>query len=145
MRYTVLFSLLCFGILVVLAGCSGANAAPASITDLDNRPHCDVWRGIEAWGADSSSLSTKEGWDTRVSLTEQLVTAAPPQFASNAAVYLQIVYDRVDLLSAYDYVTVQQLPPDVRQSFIQAHFADQQIANEFTNFLSSECKGPSDA
>ena len=73
------------------------------------------------------------------------MTAAPPQFSLHAAVHLQIVYDRVDLLSAYDYVAVQQLPPDVRQSFIQEHFADQQIANELINFLSSECKGPSDA
>jgi hypothetical protein len=67
MRYTVRFYLLCLGILVALAGCSDAKPTPTPIAES----HCDVWRGIEAWVADSSSLSTKEGWDTRVSLTEQ--------------------------------------------------------------------------
>lgn len=58
--------------------------------------------------------------------------------------YLDLVLAREQLVSEYGYMTVQELPADVRTSFISDHGAEQQISNELIELSTSTCLAPTD-
>ncbi len=102
----------------------------------NNETLCDVFNGIQSNNAD---LSTAEGWEMRINLTEQLVSVAPEDLQDEAAIYLQLVKDRADLVAEYGYVSVQELPADVRNDFISANYENQQESNELIDYAHSVC------
>jgi len=46
---------------------------------------------------------------------------------------------RADLFAEYGYVSVAELPADVRETFIAENSADQQMANEFIASTKDTC------
>jgi hypothetical protein len=97
---------------------------------------CDALR--EANGQ-SLALSTKEAWDQRLAVTKKFTENAPSEQKANAAVYFKLVEDRVALVSQYNYVSVQQLPSDARNKFIEDHQSQQAQANELISYAKLTC------
>ena len=85
------------------------------------------------------NLTSKAAWDLRLAVTTTLVNAAPPEQQANAKVYLQLVTDRYQLVSQYNYVSVQQLPADVRNQFIATHQSQQDQSNIFIAYAKTAC------
>ena len=106
-----------------------------------SKEYCMVWARIQEWTNhdDGNNLRTKEGWDKRIQLTQNLVLSIPVQYQEIGFLYLEIVRDRADLLSEFNYMPLIELPYNIRQSFIQEHFDDQQEANKLINFVQSDC------
>ncbi|MEI7887365.1 MAG: hypothetical protein WCJ04_08240 [Actinomycetes bacterium] len=102
---------------------------------------CEVWDSIESGsvGTDMDQPTSKEGWDSKISWTKQLADAAPADQQEAAQAYLGVVERRAELLAQYDYVTVQELPGDVRDKFISDNKADQAQANDFISYTKDTC------
>ena len=83
--------------------------------------------------------TSKEGWDSKIAWTKQLADAAPADQQEAAQAYPGVVERRAELLAQYDYVTVQELPGDVRDKFISDNKADQAQANEFISYTKDTC------
>ena len=102
---------------------------------------CEVWDSIESGsvGTDMDQPTSQEGWDSKISWTKQLADAAPADQQEAAQAYLGVVERRAELLAQYDYVTVQELPGDVRDKFISENKADQAQANCFIRSTKDTC------
>jgi hypothetical protein len=120
----------------VASGDAQAGTAATVPADL-----CEVWSSISdgAVGTDNEQPTSKDGWDSKVAWTEQLVAAAPAGQQANAQAYLGVVERRADLFAEYGYVSVAGLPADVRETFIAENSADQQKANEFIASTKDVC------
>tara|TARA_B110000116_G_C16755561_1_gene545620 strand:- start:846 stop:1052 length:207 start_codon:yes stop_codon:yes gene_type:complete len=68
-----------------------------------------------------------------------LVKSLPINWKDIGNKYLDIVLARIKLLSDYEYISVMNLPLEVRRSFIYKHFANQQEANKLISFLKNDC------
>tara|TARA_B110000438_G_scaffold128185_1_gene124487 strand:+ start:7740 stop:8117 length:378 start_codon:yes stop_codon:yes gene_type:complete len=103
--------------------------------------HCDVWKKINEWviNDNGTNLTTKEGWDTRIKLTQELVNSLPDNWKDVGIKYLSIVIARAKLLSDNEYISVMSLPFEVRSSFISKHFTNQKEANKLIAFLKNDC------
>jgi hypothetical protein len=106
-----------------------------------SKEYCIAWSAIQEWTNEDNgnNLRTKEGWEKRITITENLIVSVPSEYQEIGSLYLQIVRDRAELLSQYNYMPLNQLPNNIKQSFIQEHFADQQEANKLINFVQSDC------
>ena len=127
-------------LVVTVAGCGdGDSSNLASLTGTSSS-FCEVFRELSASGGGSGlNLASKAAWDQRLAVTKQLVDLAPPAQQANAKVYLQLVTDRVQLASLYNYVSVPQLPADVRNQFIAAHQSQQDQSNIFIAYAKTTC------
>jgi hypothetical protein len=105
--------------------------------------YCALFGDIQASTAESS-LDSEAGWQERVAWTEEMARLAPEGYEDRAQVYLALVLAREALVSEYGYVSVQELPADVRGAFISDHAAEQQISNELIEFSTSTCLAPAD-
>jgi hypothetical protein len=103
--------------------------------------YCIAWSAIEEWTNenDGNNLRTKEGWNKRIKLTQNLIVSVPVQYQAIGFLYLEIVRDRAELLSEFNYVLLTEIPSNIKQSFIQEHFDDQQEANKLIDFFLSDC------
>jgi hypothetical protein len=106
-----------------------------------SKEYCTAWSAIQEWTNEDNgnNLRTKEGWEKRIKITENLIVSVPSEYQEIGSLYLQIVLDRAELLSEYNYMPLNQLPNNIKQSFIQEHFADQQEANKLIDFVRSDC------
>jgi hypothetical protein len=104
--------------------------------------YCIAWSAIEEWTNenDGNNLRTKEGWNKRIKLTQNLIVSVPVQYQAIGFLYLEIVRDRAELLSEFNYVLLTEIPSNIKQSFIQEHFDDQQEANKLIDFVRSDCE-----
>lgn len=111
-------------------------------TNPDLKEYCEVWAKIKEWtqNDDGTNLTTKAGWDKRVALTEALVNSVPSEWKEVGQKYLVIVRARAELLASYDYISITELPADVRSAFISKHYAAQQEANTLIDFIKNECE-----
>jgi hypothetical protein len=101
---------------------------------------CNVFIGIRNETAESGvNLDSAENWQKRILWTENILQAAPKRFENAAKIYLQLVQDRENLVSQYDYVNVRQLPSDIRMKFIQEHQKSQLISNTLIEFATQNC------
>jgi len=116
--------------------CSGGNSLnPTSPTGASSN-FCEVFKQLSG---SSLNLTSKAAWDQRLAVTKKLVDLAPPAQQANAKVYLQLVTDRVQLASLYNYVSVPQLPADVRNQFIATHQSQQGQSNIFIAYAKTTC------
>ena len=125
---------------------TSTTASPSTTADdtsvgLDE--YCALFSDIQASTSDSA-LASEAGWQQRVAWTEEMARLAPEEYQDQAQVYLALVVAREELVSEYGYVSVQELPADVRTAFISDHSADQQISNELIEFSTSTCLAPAD-
>lgn len=154
---------------VVLGACSSSNddsSASASATDAttsttqaststdDLTAFCAVFQSIAdqgraggrtgagPGGSGPAAPTTKQGWDLRIATTAKIVDTAPADYKDEAGTYLQLVKDRAQLAADNGYVSIDDLPVDVRQAFIREHGAAQQIANRLIAFAKEQCNLP---
>jgi hypothetical protein len=120
---------------------SNTTAANDTTGGLDE--YCALFSDIQASTSDSA-LDSEAGWQQRVAWTEEMARLAPEEYLDQAQVYLALVVAREQLVSEYGYVSVQELPADVRSAFISDHSAEQQISNELIDFSTSTCLAPTD-
>jgi len=125
---------------MLLVGCTsgygdGDSFSPTSPTGASSS-FCEAFKELSGSGL---NLASKAAWDQRLAVTKQLVDLAPPAQQANAKVYLQLVTDRVQLASLYNYVSVPQLPADVRNQFIAAHQSQQDQSNIFIAYAKTTC------
>ncbi|MBT3248325.1 MAG: EF-hand domain-containing protein [Actinobacteria bacterium] len=114
--------------------------APTNTVAAAASVFCEVFAGIQTSTAESGGeLSSAADWETRIGWTAQLVAAAPEELEDEAVIYLQLVKDRADLVAPYDYVSVQELPQEVKSSFIAENFENQQASNKLINYAHSSC------
>lgn len=105
--------------------------------------YCALFSDIQASTSDTA-LDSEAAWQQRVAWTEEMARLAPAEYQDQAQVYLALVLAREELVSEHGYVSVQELPADVRSAFISDHTADQQISNELIAFSTSTCLAPAD-
>jgi hypothetical protein len=141
----------------LLLGAAGgtAQASPdttsAKKTD-DTTAFCAVFQGIAdhaaatggkpnggPTGRGPSEPTTKAGWDDRIKRTAKIVKTAPADYKDEARTYLRLVKDRAKLAADNGYVSVADLPADVRSAFIADHIDEQQQANKLIAFAKTEC------
>ena len=122
--------------MMVSGGCASSSPTGPTTTTATASSFCQALK--EASGSDLT-LTSKAAWDQRLALTAALVALAPPAQQANAQVYLQLVADRVQLASQYNYVSVQQLPEDVRNKFIADHQSQQAQSNIFIDYATTTC------
>jgi hypothetical protein len=115
--------------------CGDGASTPTRPTGASS-PFCQAFE--EASQSDLS-LTSKAAWGQRLTITTRLVDLAPPAQQANAKVYLQLVTDRVQLASLYNYVSVPQLPTIVRDQFIAAHQSQQDQSNIFIAYAKATC------
>jgi hypothetical protein len=124
-----------------------STAASPSTTATDTSvgldEYCALFSDIQASTSDSA-LDSEAGWQQRVAWTEEMARLAPEEYQDQAQVYLTLVLAREQLVSEYGYVSVQELPADVRSAFISDHSAEQEISNELIAFSTSTCLAPAD-
>ena len=108
----------------------------------DQKEYCIVWDKIKVWTQNDigTNLTTEAGWIERVAITEELVASLPSEWKEIGEKYLVIVRARAELLASYDYISITELPADVRSAFISKHFDAQQEANTLIDFIKSECE-----
>jgi hypothetical protein len=144
--------LLVIGILVLTLGCSVETAeklnSQESIesalaqtnTNQDISELCNVFVGIRNTIDESGGdLNSAEDWGRRIIWTGLLLQAAPQDYKEEAAVYLQLVKDRAEFLAGYNYVQINELPMEVRTSFISEHMDEQLISNRLIAYATSNC------
>ena len=133
----VVVGLMAVLLVVGAAMACGADAAtsPTSPTGVSSS-FCEAFR--QASESDLN-LTSKAAWDQRLAVTTTLVNLAPAEQQANARVYLQLVTDRYQLVSQYNYVSVQQLPADVRNQFIATHQSQQDQSNIFIAYAKAAC------
>jgi hypothetical protein len=149
---------------LALAACSGSSDSASGKDGSDHAPTtsttkafdldalCAVFQAIAdraraeggtpgagPGGGGPAQPTTKEGWDRRIAMTAEIVDVAPPDLVDNAKIYLQLVKDRAQLAAENNYVTVENLPADVRAAFIRDHVDEQQQANELIHYATSNC------
>lgn len=125
--------------MMVSGGCASSSPTGPTTTTATTDPASSFCQALkQASGADLA-LTSKAAWDLRLALTAALVALAPPAQQANAQVYLQLVADRVKLASQYNYVSVQQLPEDVRNKFIADHQSQQAQSNIFIDYATTTC------
>jgi hypothetical protein len=125
--------------MMVSGGCASSSPTGPTTTTATTEPASSFCQALkQASGADLN-LTSKAAWDLRLALTAALVALAPPAQQANAQVYLQLVADRVKLASQYNYVSVQQLPEDVRNRFIADHQSQQAQSNIFIDYATTTC------
>ena len=133
--------------IVVSGGCASSSpTAPTSptttattTTTVTTSPTSSFCQALTDASGSDLTLTSKAAWDQRLAVTATLVALAPPAQQANAQVYLQLVADRVKLASQYNYVSVQQLPADVRAKFIADHQSQQAQSNIFINYATTTC------
>ena len=106
-------------------------------SDRSDHDNGDDRSGIEFLSGPQAGERGRPGSDVQSSVG--LVALAPPAQQANAQVYLQLVADRVKLASQYNYVSVQQLPEDVRNKFIADHQSQQAQSNIFIDYATTTC------
>lgn len=121
---------------LTLWGCEEESSTP------DSKGYCEVWAKIQEWtqNDDGTNLTTEAGWNKRVSITEELVASLPSEWKEIGEKYLTIVRARAALLASYDYISITDLPADVRSAFISKHYDAQQEANTLIDFIKNECE-----
>ena len=128
--------------MVVSGGCASSSpTGPTNptTTTATTGPASGFCQALKEASGSDLTLTSKEAWDQRLALTATLVALAPPAQQANAQVYLRLVADRVQLASQYNYVSVQQLPADVRDRFIADHQSQQAQANIFIGYATATC------
>lgn len=128
--------------MVVSGGCASSSpAGPTNptTTTATTGPASSFCQAFRAASESDLTLTSKAAWDQRLALTAALVALAPPEQQANAQVYLQLVAARVQLVSQYNYVSVQQLPVDVRNRFIADHQSQQAQSNVFIDYAATTC------
>ena len=128
--------------MVVSGGCASSsptNPTTTTATTATTGPASSFCQALKEASGSDLTLASKAAWDQRLALTATLVALAPPAQQANAQVYLQLVADRVQLASQYNYVSVQQLPADVRDKFIADHQSQQAQANIFIDYATTTC------
>lgn len=114
---------------------------------------CRTFNAIPEWAAENNVyIPSKEGstgpvqpkdqagWDQRLVFIDELIKYSPKQYKERAQLYRSIVQARAEMLAAYDFILVSELPADVRKKFINEHFADQLKADEVINYWKSTCR-----
>ena len=122
--------------MIVSGACASSSPTGPTATTGQASSLCQALK--EASGSDVT-LTSKAAWDQRLALTAALVALAPLAQQANAQVYLQLVADRVQLASHYNYVSVQQLPEGVRNKFIADHQNQQAQSNIFIDYATTTC------
>lgn len=136
-----------------LSACSsddeGATAQSSSTTTTaataagDSTELCRIFGEIGAnrggRGTQFDRAMTAEGWERRIETTAEIVAAAPAEWRDEAEVYLDLVKDRAELARENGYVSVNELPADVRDAFIAEHREEQAEANELIAYMGREC------
>ncbi len=142
MRSSKLVAVLLVAGIVVSGGCASSSpTAPTSPTTTAATTglassFCQAFR---AASESDLTLTSKAAWDQRLAITAALVALAPPEQQANAQVYMKLVEARVQLVSQYNYVSVQQLPVDVRNKFIADHQSQQAQSNIFIDYATTTC------
>jgi hypothetical protein len=127
-------------VVVTVAGCGSGDSSTLTSSTGTSSSFCEAFRALSASGGGSSlNLTSKAAWDQRLAVTRELVDLAPPAQQANATIYLQLVTARVQLASLYNYVSVPQLPADVRNQFIVAHQSQQGQSNIFIAYAKTTC------
>ena len=125
--------------MMVSGGCAPSSPTGPTTTTATTGPASSFCQALkEASGADLT-LTSKAAWDLRLALTAALVALVPPAQQANAQIYLQLVADRVKLASQDNYASVQQLPADVRNTFIADHQSQQTHSNIFIDYATTTC------
>jgi hypothetical protein len=125
-------------------------AVPAVTTTTvvsDSTALCAIFTERAANGAGPGAqfeASTPAGWERRIETTRKIVDAAPVEWRDEAETYLQMVKDRAQLAAENGYVGVNDLPADVRDTFISSHRELQAEVNELIAHMSSECRTPTE-
>ena len=136
-----------------LLGCGGTDAQDVLSTPSTSRTeYCDDWVATvsSVQGATTEefddrtaemypSATDAKDWADRIEVVERMVSNLPPEWSSHGVGYLELVRDRADLLAEYGYPSVQQLPTEVRERFIDEHIEDQRRAIELIGFLRTSC------
>ena len=126
----------------VTGGCASSSPTSPTTTTTTTAtvgPGSSFCQALKDASGSDLTLTSKAAWDQRLALTAALVALAPPEQQANAKVYLQLVTDRVQLASQYNYGSVQQLPADVRDRFIADHQSQQAQANIFIGYATTTC------
>ena len=98
--------------MVVSGGCASSsptNPTTTTATTATTGPASSFCQALKEASGSDLTLTSKASWDQRLALTATLVALAPPAQQANAQVYLQLVADRVQLASQYNYVGSQNL------------------------------------
>ncbi len=143
MRSSGFMAVLLVAGVVVTGGCASSSPTSPTITSTTTStagPGSSFCQALKDASGSDLALTSKAAWDQRLALTAALVALAPPAQQANAQVYLQLVADRVQLASQYNYVSVQQLPADVRDRFITDHQNQQAQANIFIDYATTTCR-----
>jgi hypothetical protein len=114
---------------------------------------CTTFNSIEAWATDTGAYipskvglsgpaqpKDQAGWDQKLVFIDDLIKYSPAEYKQRATLYRTIVAARAEMLAAYNFVLVGQLPADVRSAFINKYYADQLKANEAIDFWRVTCK-----
>jgi len=142
MRSSGFMAVLLVAGMVVTGGCASSSPTSPTTTTTTTAtvgPASSFCQALKDASGSDLALTSKAAWDQRLALTAALVALAPPAQQANAQVYLQLVADRVQLASQYNYVSVQQLPVDVRDRFIADHQSQQAQANIFIGYATATC------
>lgn len=123
-------------LLVGTMACGGDAASSPTSPTVASSSFCDAFKDASQ---SDLTLTSKAAWDQRLVITTTLVNLAPPEQQANARVYLQLVTERYQLVAQYNYVSVQQLPADVRNQFIATHQSQQDQSNIFIAYAQSTC------
>ena len=139
---------------LLLAACSGGGSdatstakTEASTTTTtaaadDSTALCGVFRELAAGGAGpdaQTEATTAEGWTRRIATVQEMVDVAPAEWEDEARTYLQMTEDREQLAADNGYVSVDDLPADVRSAFISSHAAMQAEVNRLIAYMGQEC------
>ena len=125
--------------MMVSGGCASSSPTGPTTTTATTDPASSFCQALKEASGSDLTLTSKAAWDQRLALTAALVALAPPAQQAHAQVYLQLIADRVKLASQYNYVSVQQLPEDVRNTFIADHQSQQAQSNIFIDYATTTC------
>ena len=146
--------ILLIGILILALGCSSETSEQPDHHDQESMESklvktninpdiselCNIFIGIrKATDESGGNLNSFEDWEKRIVWTEKILQAAPQDYQEEAEVYLQLVIDREELVAAYNYARVNELPNEVRASFISEHIDQQLISNKLIEYATSNC------
>jgi len=140
---------------LLLAACSGRGSDATSTVKTeattttttaaadDSTALCGIFEQLAAGGAGpngQNEASTAEGWERRIATVRKMVDVAPAEWKDEARTYLQMVKDRAQLAAENGYVGVDDLPADVRTTFISSHASMQAEVNRLISFMGQECR-----
>ena len=139
MRSSGFMAVLLVAGMVATGGCASSSPTSPTTTTATTGSTSSFCQALKDASGSDLTLTSTAAWDQRLALTAALVALAPPAQQANAQVYLQLVADRVQLASQYNYVSVQQLPADVRDRFIADHQSQQAQSNIFIGYATTTC------